>query len=331
MGIYTAQHYIPAPASHVAGVYAEYQRNFTPRFRLTAAARLDWDATAVHAADGMTELYWAYKQTRSLATTDLVPSASLWMSYPKGPVEFFAGAGSTVRIPDPVERYIASQRMGSDFVGNPDLQPTRNTEADGGFTWRTRRFLIRPTIFYSHLDGFVTVHNQARRIPEGAMANRVARSFANVDARSYGGELNYSFPLLKTVLVSGGLSFTHSTKDAAPLLGILDRDVAEIPPLRSHTTLRYGTRWAFVETTFTAVAAQRRVDRDLQETPTAGYGVLDFKAGVHAKKLNFALGVANVLDRFYYEHCSYQRDPFRSGLRIPEPGRNVSLTVQYAF
>jgi iron complex outermembrane receptor protein len=313
------------------GAYAEYQRNFTPRFRLTAAARLDRDATAVHAADAMTTLYWAYKQTRSLATTDVMPSASLWTSYSKGPVEFFLGAGSTVRIPDPVERYIASQRMGSDFVGNPELRPTRNTEADGGFTWRTRRFLIRPTVFFSHLDGFVAVHNQARLIPGGPMSSQMARSFANVDARSYGGELNYSVPLLKTVLLSGGMSFTRSIKDAAPQLGILDRDVAEIPPLRSHTTLRYGSRWAFVETTFTAVAAQRRVDRDLQESPTAGYGVLDIKAGVHAKKLNFALGIGNVLDRFYYEHCSYQRDPFRSGLRVPEPGRNVFVTVQYAF
>ncbi len=74
----------------------------------------------------MTELYWAYKQTRSLAAVDLIPSASVWTAYSAGPVDFFAGAGATARIPDPVERYIASQRMGSDFVGNPELRPTRN-------------------------------------------------------------------------------------------------------------------------------------------------------------------------------------------------------------
>jgi iron complex outermembrane recepter protein len=79
------------------------------------------------------------------------------------------------------------------------------------------------------------------------------------------------------------------------------------------------------------VAAQRRVDRDLQEIPTPGYGVLDFKAGVHTKRMNVAFGVANVLNRLYYEHCSYQRDPFRSGLRVPEPGRNFFATFQYTF
>ena len=124
---------------------------------------------------------------------------------------------------------------------------------------------------------------------------------------------------------------TPQTKDASPQLGITDRNVAEIPPFRSHTTLRYGTRMAFVESTFTAVSAQRRVDRDLQETPTAGYGVVDIKAGLHIRRVNLTLGMANVLNRLYYEHCSYQRDPFRSGLRVPEPGRNLFTTLQYTF
>lgn len=331
MGTYTAAHYIPAPVSDVAGAYVQYERALSRRLRLTAGARLDRAATAVHARDAMAQLYWDYKQTRSLAATDVMPSASLWTAYSAGPLEFFAGVGSTSRIPDPVERYVASQRMGSDFVGNPGLRPTRNTEADTGFTWRTRRFLLRPTLFYSVLDNFITVHNQARVVMPGAMSNLVARSFANVDARSYGGELTYSFALAETAVVSGGMAFARSIKNAAPQLGILDRDVAEIPPLRSHTTLRYGTKLLFVESTLTAVAAQRHVDQDLLETPTSGYGVLDFKAGVHGKKLNFALGLANVLNRLYYEHCSYQRDPFRSGIRIPEPGRNIFVTLQYAF
>ena len=32
-------------------------------------------------------------------------------------------------------------------------------------------------------------------------------------------------------------------------------------------------------------------------------------------------------DRLYVDHLSYQRDPFRSGLRLPEPGRTVFLTL----
>jgi iron complex outermembrane recepter protein len=331
MGVYVAQHYIPAPASNISGSYVEYQHQFRSRLRLTGAVRLDWAGTGVHALDAASGLYWAYKQTRSLSASDWMPSASLWTAYTAGRLELFAGVGSTVRVPDPVERYVASKRMGSDFVGNPDLRPSRNTETDAGVTWRARWFLLRPTVFYSALEDFITVHNQVRIEAPAPMANTVARSFANVNARSYGGELSYSLPVSRAILVSGGLSFTRNLKDVAPQLRIFNREVAEIPPMRSRTSVRYGTRLLFLETTFTAVAAQHHVDTDLLESPTGGYGVLDFKGGVHARKWNFAFGLANALDRLYYEHCSYQRDPFRSGARVPEPGRNVFVTLQYAF
>ena len=328
MMIESSQHIIPAPVADIQSAYAEYQRSFSSRLRVIAGARIDRAATAVQASDAATNLYWQYHRTRSLSTSDVMPSASLWAAYSRGAVEFFAGAGHTARIPDPVERYIAFQRMGSDWVGNPSLRPTRNTEADAGFTLRTKWFLLRPTIFHSSLVDFVTVYSQASLLPA---AMSFARSFANVDARSWGGELIYSLAPWRAILVSGGASFIRSTKDAVPLLGIFDRDVAEIPPPRAHATLRYGTRLAFFETTFTAVAAQRRIDRGLLESPTPGHGVLDFKAGLHTKILSLAVGLANALDRFYYEHGSYQRDPFRSGLRVPEPGRNLFVTLQYNF
>ncbi len=331
MGIYSAQHMLPDPVSDVAGAYTQYQHAFSPRLRLTAGARLDGAATRVTAADATTDLYWAYKATRSTSATDLMPSASLWAGYTRGSVEFFLGAGHTARIPDPMERYVSFQRMGSDWVGNPGLRPTRNTETDAGVTWRTGRFLLRPTAFYSYLADFVTVQNQARQMPVAGIANTMARSFANVDARSYGGEVTYSLAVTRSVLLSGGGSFTRSRKEAVPQLAIYSRDVAEIPPMRAHTTLRYGTKLAFFESTFTAIAAQRRVDRDLLESPTPGFGVFDMKAGLHTEKLNLAVGIGNVLDRFYYEHTSFQRDPFRSGIRVPEPGRNIFVSAQYRF
>ena len=37
--------------------------------------------------------------------------------------------------------------------------------------------------------------------------------------------------------------------------------------------------------------------------------------------------VENLFDRTYHEHFSYQRDPFRSGRVINEPGRRVALTM----
>jgi iron complex outermembrane receptor protein len=43
------------------------------------------------------------------------------------------------------------------------------------------------------------------------------------------------------------------------------------------------------------------------------------------------VGVENLFGRLYSEHLSYQRDPFRSGVRIPEPGRNVFVNLSYRY
>ena len=37
--------------------------------------------------------------------------------------------------------------------------------------------------------------------------------------------------------------------------------------------------------------------------------------------------VENLFDRTYTEHFSYYRDPFRSGIRLNEPGRAVSVRL----
>jgi hypothetical protein len=41
--------------------------------------------------------------------------------------------------------------------------------------------------------------------------------------------------------------------------------------------------------------------------------------------------VDNALDAAYAEHLSYQRDPFRNGVRVYEPGRTVTVVTAVAF
>jgi iron complex outermembrane receptor protein len=73
------------------------------------------------------------------------------------------------------------------------------------------------------------------------------------------------------------------------------------------------------------------VDTDLNETPTPGYGLLNVKLGLLYRKWSASLVVDNLFDRFYYENLSYYRDPFASGVKVPEPGRNLFAQVKYSF
>jgi iron complex outermembrane recepter protein len=158
-----------------------------------------------------------------------------------------------------------------------------------------------------------------------------ARSYTNVDARLWGGEASYTAVLTGTLTLNGGISYSRGTATPVMAAGVMSRNLPEIPPLRGWSALRYTRRWFFAE--FGSIAADRQsyVDTDLQETPTAGYALLNVKLGFTHKRLSTSLSVDNLLDRFYYEHLSYYRDPFSAGVKVPEPGRNVFAQVRYVF
>ena len=143
--------------------------------------------------------------------------------------------------------------------------------------------------------------------------------------------MGYSLSPHRALLLSGGISYSRGSKDPQPAIGILTSNLAEMPPLKSRAALRYGNRLLFVEVENVSTLAQAKVDTDLKEQRTPGYAVWNAKAGIHTNKLKITAGVDNLANRFYYEAFSYQRDPFRLGTKIPEPGRSLFLTASYAF
>ena len=42
-------------------------------------------------------------------------------------------------------------------------------------------------------------------------------------------------------------------------------------------------------------------------------------------------GFTRIIRLAYFEHLSYQRDPFRSGARVYEPGRNLFVNLSYRY
>ena len=329
-GAYTDQRAIPNVNQTAGGLFGEYDRRFSDRLRISGGVRLDRVTSEARDADA--GLYWAYKGTRALSATNTDPTANIRFAYSLPfDLELFAGVGHATRPPDPRERYFSLRRMNADWVGNPALRPTRNTEVDAGVNYRRGRYYVKPALFYSRLADFVTIHSQPLINPVAATPNRFARTYENVDARMYGGELTSAFAFTRTLLLSAGLSYVRGVKHEKPGAGIRDRDIAETPPLKSRLTLRYGTKAFFAEPEVVMARRQTRVDSDLREQDTPGYAVLNLKGGLHIGKFFLVAGLENLLDREYWEHLSYQRDPFRSGAKIPEPGRNLYLNVSYTF
>jgi len=333
MGMMT-QFAIPNVDTESFGLYGEYKKNLSDRLRLVAGLRLDTTKTKADSSKANTNLYFAYKNTRSTSKTDTYPSGNIQLFYElqKG-TELFVGLGHSVRVPDAQERYFALRRMGTDWVGNPELKPSKNTELDLGIKHSTDKALIKATAFYSYVQDYITVHNQSKVNSVPGVMNSQARSYENVNAQFFGGEVDLRLSLTQELFLFGGMSYVQARKETKPgsPKNINSSNVAEIPPLKTRIALRYdkGTYFGEVETILSAT--QYRVDTDLNEQKTSGYGVVNVKVGGNFKGFTLNAGVDNVFDKKYFEHLSYLRDPFAIGVKVPEPGRTFYVNVSYTF
>ncbi len=325
---------LPNVDTNLGGAFADYHHAFSDRFRLSGGLRFDHTAMSTGVPGLDTDLYFAYQNTRSTSATDNYGSGNLRLSYtlPRE-IELFAGAGVTGRVPDAEERFIQEFSMSETYIGNPNLPVVRNTEATTGAIYRHGSSYVKPTLFYSNLDNYILVNGQPLLNPMMGMTGMSSsvRSFTNVDAHIYGGEVSYGVSLPKDFSLRGGSSYSRGTNDPKPEAGVFSTNVPEMPPFRTWAALRYTHHWGFAEVGGTGVGRQGLVDTDLHETPTPGYGLLNVKLGLLWRNWTASILVDNLLDRFYYENLSYYRDPFASGVRVPEPGRNFFGQLRYSF
>jgi iron complex outermembrane receptor protein len=325
---------LPNVDTNLGGAFADYHHAFSDRFRLSGGMRLDHAAMATGVAGLDTDLYFAYQDTRSTSATDNYGSGNLRLSYtlPRE-IELFAGAGVTGRVPDAEERFIQEFSMTESYIGNPNLPVVRNTEATAGAIYRRGSSYIKPTLFFSSLDNYILVNDQPLLNPMMGMTDMSgsARSFTNVGAHIYGGEVSYGVSLPGGFSLRGGSSYSRGTNAPKPEAGVFNTNLPEMPPFRTWAALRYTHKWGFAEIGGSGVGRQGRVDTDLHETPTAGYGLLNVRLGLLWRKWAASIVVDNLLNRFYYENLSYYRDPFASGVRIPEPARNLFGQVRFRF
>jgi iron complex outermembrane recepter protein len=325
---YSPQPSLPGVTVDVLGAYADYSRILGDRVLLETGARFDvgWSAASEQNAD--TDPAFAYLGTRSRSRRDDLASGKLRVSWRPGRgLQLSLGVGYTARVPEPNERYFSLKRMGADWVGNPSLRPSRNTGLDAAVAWRGSRASLRASVFASRIADFITVREVERQNPVPGVANTRARTWTNVDATLAGAEASFSLAAMSHVFLSGDVSWVRGSQEPRPEEGILSRSLPEMPPIRMSLGLRYDDGRVFAAADLVGVGRQDRVNPDLSEEPTPGYGVLGGALGLRRGRLALTLGATNLLDRTYAPHLSYQRDPFRTGGRVFDPGRSLYLNL----
>ncbi|MCB0748995.1 MAG: hypothetical protein KDC90_16165, partial [Ignavibacteriae bacterium] len=143
-------------------------------------------------------------------------------------------------------------------------------------------------------------------------------TYANVDAYLLGTNLNMKY---KNIEVDGAYIWAKNTSNNSPL--------SEIPPLKISTKIispEYENIIVYLKHTYNN--SQTRVDDLLNETTSKAWNKIDLGFMYNFRNLNISLDIENILDANYYQHLSYLRDPFSSGLQVYEPGRVFRISFK---
>jgi len=270
--------------------------------------------------------------TDTNAQTDVLPGANVFLKYfLTKDSNIFGGIGLTNRMPTTVERYV---QEGVTYYGNPDLKPSRNLETDLGFeTKLMERLKFKTKGFYSYLPDYI--YQQVR----GGV-----KTYTNINAYMFGGDATTTYDLSQGFAAEGGLAYQRGRKFSQPASNN-DKDLAEIPPLKTKIALNYDKNKFFAIYEWIHSLDSKDIDCDAGETLLKGWDVFNFRAGYQfAEKegkmsvldgLSLNIGIDNMFDKKYTMANSYEYDPTDpSGTNVKivnEPGRFIYGSLSFRF
>lgn len=224
----------------------------------------------------------------------------------------FAGIGKSSRVPDARELY----QFGT--TSNPNLEDTKNYEADLGFEKTIGSFFIKPKIFYSELKDYI--YNSG--------------TFENIDAKIYGLDVSGFYYLSEDLSFDYGVSYLKGKKDGN-YTG-KDKDLAEIPPLKANFAINYEYAKSKFKAEVIAVDRWDSYDESAREQELAGYAVVNLKYTQELfKQFELTLGVDNVFDKVYNSTNTYQDITYvqvgSERVLFNDPGRYGYVNLKYSF
>jgi iron complex outermembrane recepter protein len=242
-------------------------------------------------------------------------------------VMFFGGVGRSYRTPTSCERYIQGSPT---FFGNPGLEPTANTELDLGFKYERGRWMFQAKGFYSDLEDYIYQENNLAGY----------KSYTNIDAHIWGGDIKAGFDLAYGLALEGGLAYQRGRKDSRPDNNN-DDDLGQIAPLKGRLALNYNNDkplgqkdtglFGTVEWVHSDAAGD--IDTDAGEKQLAAWDIMNLRMGFQFKSYTLNGGVDNVFDRKYTVANSYEWDVIGGTGANPaivnEPGRFIYATLGF--
>jgi iron complex outermembrane recepter protein len=330
-----------------AGLYAEYTTFFS-MYEISASIRGDFNKATSNdtlkvSSEGINYFTDNNSQFANLsASLGLTRRINEWFT-----ISFSVGRGT--RSPNMLERYIKLLAVGYDnydYLGNPQLKPEINNEADLTFKFNKESFGgLYINGFYSYVQKYIF----SERIPDGIIMPQTMgvlgiKQFVNVDHVTFKGfEIGYNSP--EKFKLGGSIiaAYTYAlipsdTKyilSGAQVIGtetIKNDALTEIPPFETTVSVYCKfLKGSFIpKLSCRIVADQRHTSKAYYEPYTPGFATLNFSAKYKMNKyVSVYTGITNIFDRGYYEHLN--RNVVGTSARLYEPGRVFYININVAI
>lgn len=248
--------------------------------------------------------------------------------------------GRGVRSANMIERYINHFTVGQDpyeYVGNPFLEAEVNNQFEIGI--KGRKAFVKGinalnyavSGYYSLYDNYIVpVVDPAldRKFMPNIQPQEVKR-FTNLDkAYKTGFEADLRIEFANYFNFNTSLSYVYTkNKD-------LNESLPLTPPFMTRFQIGYEKDKYWTSVNYTITSKQNEIANSFREQETLGYETLDVRMGIKPmKRMNIGIAVLNVFDQIFNNHLNFSFVNQANFNRVPvnDPGRNLSVFVQYTF
>jgi len=207
--------------------------------------------------------------------------------------------------------------------GNADLMPERSYQLDAGVQWSGGRWTIKADPFFNYFPNYIYL-NPTDHYSEGMQLYQ----YTQCEALRWGLEADAEWLMAQHWLLSLKGEYCYARQLSGDKAGYTLP--FSVPAAADIDLLYRFNTHSHDGITLNLHLVARQNDIVPPEKPTPGYTTINISACKHytlrSGKLSLVLSVSNLLNQRYFDHTSFYRL-----IDVPEPGRNISLKINYSF
>lgn len=301
-----------------AGVRFDYGRIETERYR-------DWFTSIVN------DLPLYVQRSQPLAKTFYSPSWALGVNYNPGEWAFRANIGQSYRMPQAKELAAngVNYHQFSYELGNPNLAAEKAYQLDLGVSYENADWAVEATPYLNYFPNYIYLNPTPQYDYQYGAGNQIYQYTQNEVWRS-GFELRTDYRLNTQWRIEAVGEYVYARQTSGPKRHF---SLPFTPPASALFSLHYTRDFNRIKKVYATldyklVAEQNRIAPP--EQTTAGYQLVNLACGGminwNQQPIEVQVQIQNLFNTTYYNHASFYRL-----IGVPEPGRNLVISLQIPF